>query len=93
MDLIKSINEEYTIRQILKGKEKPTIYLTRVADYDSLKMVKDALDAVLKYQLGFKKEEDRKTLLHHLTDEMGDSVDGQRFLSILRKYFNVIIEK
>lgn len=96
MNLIKSINEEYTVRELFRGeykKEKPTIHLSHVSDYDSLKMVRDAMDVVLKYQLGIKNEYDRKRFLHHLANEMGDSVDGQRFLRILRKYFNVIIEK
>lgn len=96
MKLIRSINEVYTVRQILKGKDsdkKPTIHLSHVADYDSLKLLRDATDAVLKYQLEFKNETDRKKILHYLTSEMGDSVDGQRFLRVLKKYFNVIIEK
>jgi len=96
MKLIKSVNEEYTIRQLFRGeykKEKPIIHLSHVSDYDSLKMIKDAMNVVLKYQLGIKDEYDRKKFLHYLSQEMGDSVDGQRFLRILRKYFNVVIEK
>jgi hypothetical protein len=93
MKLIKRINEASTVKQILHGKNKPTIHLSNVADFDSLKMIKDAMDAVLRYQLEVKKEEDRKTILHHLAEEMGDSVDGQKFLGILQKYFNVIIKK